>query len=270
MVVELVMSERKLQPKIGARKLMRILGEELQGLSIGRDRLLGILRERDMLIKRSHYRPKTTNSYHRFRIYENELKKEEITRIYQALVADITYIKVSESWYYLALITEVYSRLIIGYDLSNSLSIEGSIRAMKMVNKAIKSTQGNCRGTIHHSDRGIQYCSTEYVNLLLEEGMRISMSEKGNPYENAIAERVNGILKEEYLLSTRYPSKEDAINSVRIGIWLYNNKRPHMSLGYKTPMEVYRSEIEKRWPDKAPGRYSTPFRYAPLRAIPPG
>jgi putative transposase len=237
-ILQYVHSVRHKLPKLGGRKLHHLLTSKFVefGFSMGRDRLFDLLREHHLLIERVKRRMSTTNSKHRFYIYNNLLKGLDEITFNQALVADITYIETMRGFCYLALITEVYSRKVVGYDLSQSLGIEGSIRALKM---AIATTNAP-PGMIHHSDRGVQYCSKAYVRLLKERHMQISMAEKGNPYENAIAERMNGILKEEFLLDQVFPSFLHAKKAAKEAIHLYNTKRPHMSLDYQTPDEVYK------------------------------
>jgi len=206
------------------------------GIKLGRDRFYDILRAEGLLLKRKKRYHKTTNSNHRFRIYDNLIDAIIASRSDEIWVTDITYLRVAETFIYLALITDLYSRKIIGYDISDSLNIEGSMRALKQAMWGKK----NLEGTIHHSDRGIQYCSTEYTKLLTSKEMQISMAAKGNPYENAVAERVNGILKEEFLLSETFKSNKDAIKATRQAIEIYNKERIHMSIDYKTPEEKYR------------------------------
>ena len=206
------------------------------GFKLGRDGFYNILRDNGLLVESKKKYIRTTNSAHRFRIYTNLIKDIKIIRINQVIVSDITYIETEKGYMYLALITELYSRMIVGYDISESLSIEGSLRALRGVLRIIEEPQG----MIHHSDRGIQYCSNEYTKLLKSMGIKISMAEKGNPYENAIAERVNGILKIEYLLDQRFKTKEEAKEFVREAIKIYNEERPHMSIGYEIPAERYR------------------------------
>ena len=193
------------------------------------------MRENGLLVDRKKKYVKTTNSEHRFRVYTNLIKEIKIVRINQVIVSDITYISTEEGYMYLALITEMYSRMIIGYDVSESLSIEGSLRALRQAIKKISQTEG----MIHHSDRGIQYCSNDYTKLLKIRRIKISMAEKGNPYENAVAERVNGILKIEFLLDQRFRTKAEARRFVREAIKIYNEERPHMSIGYEIPAERY-------------------------------
>ena len=236
-IIQLVHSHRREMPKLGGKKLYRMLLPDLVRMKIklGRDKFLRLLGRNALLIHRKKRYAKMTNSSHRFRIYKNLIK--EITpknrdRIY---VSDITYIIVEDSFCYLALITDLYSRKIVGYDISDSLNMEGSIRALKM---AIKD-KTDLSSLIHHSDRGIQYCSKLYTELLTENKIQISMSEKGNPYENAVAERINGILKEEFMLSETFRIKELAYKAVHQAIKTYNELRPHMSINYMTPNQKY-------------------------------
>jgi transposase InsO family protein len=232
-VLEMVRQIRYQQPRIGVRKLHYILKE--MGIQVGRDRLFGILREHRMLVPRRKRYARTTNSRHPFRYYPNLIKDIKIDRPGQVYVSDITYIHTLEGFQYLCLITDYYSRKIVGYDLSNSLSIDGSIRALKMALKQIK----NPDGLIHHSDRGIQYCCKAYVDLLQKNKIRISMTEQDHVYENALAERVNGILKDEFCLGETLQSKEIARILVKESVKTYNQNRPHMALGYRTPESVY-------------------------------
>ncbi len=236
-ILQYVHDIRRRLPKLGGRKLHYLLKQKFEevGFSIGRDRLFDLLRQHGLLIERRKKYISTTNSKHRFYIYDNLIKGLEITRKNEVIVTDITYIELEVGFCYLALITDVYSRKIVGYDLSESLSIEGSIRALKTALKKVK----NKHGMIHHSDRGIQYCSKKYIQLLQEGGVKISMSEKGNPYENAIAERVNGILKIEFLLDQTFKGLKHAQKATIEAIKLYNEERPHMSIGLLTPNQKY-------------------------------
>lgn len=239
-VLQLVCGLRRRQPRLGVRKLYHLLREEFEQLDfrIGRDKLFSILGEHGLLIERKRNYRTTTESYHRFKVYDNLLKDAEIRKVNQACVADLTYLSTRERFVYLALVTDVFSRKIIGHDVSASLSIEGSLRALKEALRGV----GSKEGLIHHSDRGIQYCSHEYTGLLKKVGAQISMAEKGNPYENAIAERINGILKIEFLLDQRFSSLVEAKTCAREAIRIYNEERPHLSLDYRTPAEVYRME----------------------------
>lgn len=237
LVLKLVREIRREQPRIGGRKLYNLLKEDLRkiGRGIGRDKLFDILRSNGLLIKPIRKYVKTTNSHHRFRVYKNLIEDMEIDRSNQVFVSDITYLSTYKRFYYLSLVTDIYSRKIVGYNLSDSLSLKGSLTALKMALRGIKDT----KGLIHHSDRGIQYCSNQYTQLLKRKGVGISMAGKGNAYENAIAERVNGILKIEYLLDRKYPNYRELKKAVDSAIKIYNEKRPHMSLGYDTPAQRY-------------------------------
>jgi transposase InsO family protein len=234
-VIQLIQEKRKRQPKIGGRKLHQILKNKFKksGFKIGRDRLFNILLSNGLLVQNKKKYIRTTDSNHLFRIYKNLIKGITVDKTNQVLVADITYIDTREGFVYLAILTDVYSRKILGYNVSKSLSVAGSLLALSMSLKGIK----NPEGMIHHSDRGIQYCCNEYTRRLKDKGIKISMAEKGNPYENAIAERVNGILKIEFLLDQKFRTKKDAIASVKESIQIYNEERPHMSLNYLTPSE---------------------------------
>ena len=235
-IIKMVQDHRRKMPMIGGKKLYRIIKPDLQeiGIKLGRDKFFELLRTNGLLVKRRKRYVNTTNSSHRFKIYENLIKEINVSKIDEVYVSDITYIRTDEGFSYLALITDLYSRKIVGYDFSDSLGIEGSLRALKM------SMRGkDLSGLIHHSDRGIQYCSNLYTELLTNNKIKISMSEKGNPYENAVAERVNGILKEEFRLSESYKTKEMAYKAVHEAIKTYNELRPHMSIEYMTPNQKY-------------------------------
>ena len=236
-VLKLVKQERKQQPRVGTRKLYNALYKDFHvaNLKIGRDRLFDILRGNNMLVKTKRAYAKTTNSYHHFHKYNNLIKELEITKPNQVWVSDITYIRTVKGFCYLALITDLYSRKIIGHDLSDSLELTGCLRAFK---KALYHARPKT-GLIHHSDRGVQYCSHMYVNELKKRGIEISMTEENHCYENAVAERVNGILKDEFYLDQCFFSTTFAKKATKSAIKLYNNKRLHLSLGYKTPNMVF-------------------------------
>lgn len=233
----LVKMEREIQPRVGTRKLHKDLSERFQeqGLKVGRDRLFDILRMNDMLVKPKKITFKTTNSYHHFYKYSNLVKDMNVTARNQVWVSDITYIRTVKGFCYLALITDLYSRKIVGYDISDSLELTGCLRALQ---KALRQARPAV-GLIHHSDRGIQYCSKEYVAELKKRDIRISMTEENHCYENAVAERVNGILKDEFYLDQCFVNTFNAAVATKNAIDIYNNKRLHLSLGYKTPNMVY-------------------------------
>ncbi len=236
-VVELVKQRRVVQPREGTRKLHKALQEPFKqvDIKIGRDSLFDILRQENMLVYRKKAYAKTTNSYHRFYKYNNLIKEIKPTRPNQIWVSDITYIRTVKGFCYLALITDMYSRKIVGYDLSDSLELKGCMRALKMALKKVRPG----KQLIHHSDRGIQYCSNIYVNQLKKRKIKISMTQENHCYENAIAERVNGILKDEFYLDQCFFSTAHAKRATKNAIEIYNNKRLHLSLGYQTPNMVF-------------------------------
>jgi len=236
-ILSLVRRERAIQPRLGCRKLLHILRSEFEdgGVSIGRDRFFNLLSINKLLIKRCSRYPRTTNSRHWFGVYANLYKDVCLKYPCQAVVSDITYIRTDEGFMYLSLIMDAYSRAIVGYDCSDSLEAEGALRSLSMAIKNLK----NSHGVIHHSDRGIQYCCCEYVERLKQGGFLISMTEENHCYENGKAERLNGILKSEYGLCSRFLSKSDALKAVDEAVNFYNYRRPHQELGYRYPMEVH-------------------------------
>lgn len=237
MVCQLVNGIRRYQPNIGGKKLYHLLKADLYKFNggIGRDKLFDILRKHRLLVKRRKKYVYTTNSFHRFRVYKNSLKDKILTGPNQSCVSDITYLRIRTGFVYLFLITDAYSRKITGWSLSNSLSIEGGLKALNMAIKQCADTTG----LIHHSDRGIQYCSHDYVALLKQHKMTISMTEENHCYENAIAERVNGILKQDFLLDETFASKSIAEQAVKEAIDTYNTRRPHWSLNLCTPEQIH-------------------------------
>lgn len=230
--VVLVQSVRKEMPRIGGRKLHHMLSRELAIIGVGRDRLFDILRANHMLILPPRSYHVTTNSHHRFRKYKNLIAGMTVTRPEQVWVSDITYIGNRSSHLYLALVTDAYSKKIVGYDLSESLGADGAIRAIKMAHANRRYPEEEL---IHHSDRGIQYCSDEYQKLLRRYKIIPSMTESYDPYANAVAERVNGILKQEFLLEELNLPFDMMKKAVRESVEIYNNRRPHCSCGYNTP-----------------------------------
>ena len=236
-------------PRCGVRKLQVILEEK--GHNIGRDRLFALLRSEGMLVVRRHTRIITTYSRHWMKKYSNLIRELKIAHPNQVWVSDITYVEVREeeerSFAYLSLVTDAYTHEIVGWALHDSLDTEGPLRALKM---AIAQYGGyGLNGLIHHSDRGCQYCSQEYVNMLKQYDIQISMTDKGDPYENAIAERVNGIIKNEWLNQLRLASLDMARGTIKDIVGIYNEKRPHMSLGMMTPMQArfQAGEMKKLW-----------------------
>lgn len=237
MVIRLVQKVRRYQPRIGGKKLYKLLKADLSEMDVrvGRDRFFELLGKNDLLVKRKKKYVKTTESWHYYHKYKNRLKEKQITGAHQAYVSDITYLRTQKGFVYLFLQTDAFSRMITGWHLSHSLAIEGAVEALKM-------SLRQCRDpyeVIHHSDRGIQYCCKEYVALLKKHNMIISMTEENHCYENAMAERVNGILKGEFLLDEEFPDKESALKAVREAIETYNTRRPHWSLQLSTPMQIH-------------------------------
>ena len=238
MVAELVVKERQIQPRIGTRKLQVLLREEFRraGVKIGRDRLFEELRQRDLLVKKqcSEY-PRTTNSKHSLPVFHNLVKERTVTKANEVWVSDITYLRTREGFLYLALLTDKHSRKIVGHHCADTLETEGCIKALEMA--VAELPQG--AKPIHHSDRGSQYCCHDYVGRLNEHGLPISMTEIDHTAENALAERVNGILKSEYALGSELPTKAQARRLANEAVLLYNTRRPHTALGYKIPALVH-------------------------------
>jgi transposase InsO family protein len=237
-VKELVQAERSLQPRLGGRKLHKILIPRLktQNIWLGRDRFFKVLNNKGLLLEKLPRMPRTTNSYHTLPVFSNLVKGMELMKPNQAWASDITYLRTKEKFMYLSLITDMYSRKIVGYHLSDNLEAEQALNSLKM---AIKSKPNDAK-PIHHSDRGSQYCSHLYIQELKKYGMPPSMTEDNHCAENALAERVNGILKQEYGLRNEYRNPMQAHQSVKQAVMLYNTMRPHCSLGLNTPEQVHR------------------------------
>ena len=227
-------------PRIGTRKLKFMLDGLLaqHGITIGRDSLFNLLSDYGLLIRRRKKRKIiTTDSDHPFKKYPNLIREFTALHPNQLWVSDMTYISLVNTYCYLSLVTDGCSRKILGYRLHTTLQKEGPLAALKM---ALQQTQRHTAfRLIHHSDRGMQYCCKEYTDLLMQSAISISMTEKGDPYENAIAERVNGILKSEFGLNKTFKNYEDALITVNEAIEIYNTQRPHSSLGYRTPQQVH-------------------------------
>lgn len=240
-ILSLVRRERKEQPRLGSRKVLTLIKGELEenNACVGRDRFFDLLRPNDLLIERKKaFIPKTTNSRHSLPVFKNLLKRYEATAPNQIWVGDLTYIRTEQGFIYGALITDAYSRKIVGAHAGYTLEAEGCINAL---NGALQELQEN-RFPIHHSDRGCQYCCHDYVNILQKRGLSVSMTEVNHCYENAMAERVNGILKQEYNLDYTFQTKEQAVSAFYEAVSLYNNRRPHMSLNYMIPADVHMRE----------------------------
>ena len=237
LLIELVRAIRQKHPRMGGRKLHYKLQAPMANLAIyrGRDAFFKVLREKDLLVPRKRSGRRTTRSG--LWRYPNLFADLDLQRANQAWVGDITYITTEQGFVYLALLTDAYSRFIIGYDLSSSLVAEGCLRAL---DRAISSSSTDILGgLIHHSDHGVQYTAWTYQERLAKKGIHPSMGEVGNCYENALAERMNGILKCEYALDSLFVDIKEAQKATREAVWLYNYERPHLSLNYATPAEIY-------------------------------
>ena len=255
-ILQEVINIRKDLPRLGTRKLHYVIQNKLisHQISFGRDYLFDLLSEHKLLIRQRKRKAITTDSRHWMRKYSNLVKGLEITRPEQVWVSDITYIRLTNQWGYLSLITDAYSRKIMGYSFRQDLAAEGCIDALKM---ALNNKLYN-QSIIHHSDRGSQYCSHNYVDLLLKNNIAISMTENGDPYENALAERVNGIIKTEFNLYSSSLGFEQTGYQINKSIKSYNELRPHASCDYLTPNQAHlKSEkLNKRWKN-----YNRSFNY---------
>lgn len=241
---------REEHPKMGTRKLLHLMSDILieHGIKMGRDKFYYILGEHGLLVKTRKKGARTTNSNHFFKKYPNLIMDLNLTKSGQLWVSDITYIRTSLGFVYLSLITDAYSKKIVGWCLWPDLTSEGPLNALKMAIEAENTLQG----LMHHSDRGIQYCCNDYTTYLKHYNIGISMTEKGDPYENAIAERVNGILKMEYQLDETFKDYLAANEAVKKAVHKYNNVRPHSSCDYMTPVVAHNftGEMKKRWKKK--------------------
>lgn len=222
-------------PQIGTRKLYYLLSNELKSIKVGRDKLFSILRVNGMLVKPKRQYHITTNSHHRFRKHKNHIKTLKVIRPEQVWVSDITYIGDRKNPVYLALVTDAYSKKIMGYNVSNSLCVNGAVNALKM---ALRNRTYNHK-IIHHSDRGLQYCSNQYQNILMKKKIKPSMTQEYDPYENAVAERINGILKQEFYIDQKNLSFNTKKRLVENSIKIYNTIRPHLSNLMWTPFKMH-------------------------------
>uniref|UniRef100_UPI004048ECF3 IS3 family transposase n=1 Tax=Flavobacterium sp. TaxID=239 RepID=UPI004048ECF3 len=236
-VVSLVLEIRKTMPRIGAKKLYFLLNNNLKHLKIGRDKFINILRANHLLVnpKRSYHI--TTNSHHRFRKHQNQILDLQIQRPEQVWVSDITYIGKRENPCYLSLVTDAYSKKIVGFNVADNMNTESSLIALK---NAIKLRKYKSLSLIHHSDRGLQYCANEYQKLLNKSKIKCSMTQNSDPYENAVAERINGILKQEFGIDKFNKELPIMKALVKNAVEIYNNKRPHYSNYMLTPNQMHR------------------------------
>jgi len=241
LVARLVKRERSQQPRLGTRKLHHMLKSELEegGVRIGRDRMFEELRKRELLLKplAAAY-PCTTQSYHNLPIFRNLIKEREVKGPNEVWVSDLSYLRTREGYLYLSLITDKFSRKIVGWHAGDNLEAEGCLRALE---RAFAELPPSSK-PIHHSDQGCQYCCHAYVNRLQDRGLPISMTENNHCAENALAERMNGILKQEYGLGAEFPDKAAARVAVRQSVHLYNHRRPHSALGKRVPAQVHAAQ----------------------------
>jgi putative transposase len=243
---------RQHMPRIGARKLHYLLNPILMqhGMQVGRDRLFDILANYGLLVRRRKRRKVlTTDSNHPFKKYSNLIKNMTIYGPQHLWVSDITYINLKEKYCYLSLITDAYSRKIVGFCLWPNLRKEGPLNALDM---AIAGRTDLNKELIHHSDRGLQYCCTEYISRLNRQHIAISMTQKGDPYENALAERINETLKIEFGLDRKFDNFQQAQKIVANTISIYNSYRPHTSIDFLTPNQAHmkNGQIPARWKSK--------------------
>ena len=239
---------RKDLPRVGTSKLHFMLTDFLaqHQIKLGRDKLYNLLKENHLLCRKNKNRMKTTQSHHRYYKYPNLIKELKLSVANALWVSDITYIPTGDYFSYLSLVTDAYSRKIVGWSLQANLQATGVLEALKM---AIEHLPQSVTGLIHHSDRGIQYCCRDYISLLVSAKIRISMTENSDPGENALAERVNGILKEELLENRRFTSFVAAQEAIKKAVDTYNHLRPHSSCDYLTPVQAHgqKGELRKRW-----------------------
>jgi putative transposase len=247
-IVDKVLTVRRHLPRLGTRKLYYLLKDEFveAHLVVGRDKLFEVLRAKKMLIMKRRKYVKTTDSKHWMRTYPNRVQHMPLTQPEQLWVADITYILTREETLYLHLVTDAYSKQIMGYTLSRDLKAESTLQALQM---ALKKRMYPHHQIVHHSDRGLQFCSKLYINELRKHNCQISMTQDGSPYDNAIAERVNGILKDEFYCDEPFDSYETALVSVAQSIMMYNTRRPHLSCSMLTPVQMHRQQMlpVKQW-----------------------
>jgi transposase InsO family protein len=249
--LQMVALVRREIPRIGTAKLHYLLKVPMEktGIKMGRDALHELLTRHGLTVRGKKRRPRTTDSNHPWRRYPNLLKGFCAQEAEQAWAGDITYLQVGEDFHYLSLLTDIYSHRIAGYCLHPTLAAQGPLQALHM---ALKQRIKPHLPLIHHSDRGSQYCSGDYVLLLQKENIQISMTEKGDPYENALAERINGILKTDFDLGRIFDTAQQAQQTVEQSIRAYNEIRPHMSCDNLTPEQAHQMKgaLKKRWKPK--------------------
>lgn len=249
-IIEKAREYRKSNPGLGAAKLHAILKKKFgdTGCFPGRDAFIELLRKYGLMVRmKRRKRYKTTDSEHNYRKYPNLIKGLVPNRPNQIWASDITYVETNEGGCYLSLITDLYSHKIVGWAVGPTLETTYPLQALNM---ALEDIDDNtAKGLIHHSDRGCQYCSQVYVSMLKKRGTSISMTQSGDPLENAVAERANGILKTEWLYRMEIPTRKSCETELKRIIAFYNEERPHMSIGYQTPAVVHQQSgsQQKMW-----------------------
>lgn len=251
LVLQQVKAIRKNHRRMGTRKLYEMIQPFMleHSIKMGRDALFDVLSVNQLLVRKRKRRMQTTNSSHWFRKYPNLIREFVPTAINQLWVSDITYWKINTGYVYISFITDVFSHKIVGYQVAETMEAIESIQALKMGLSAL-GAEPHLQLT-HHSDRGIQYCSHAYVKLLQDYNIKISMTENGDPRENAVAERINGIIKDEYLDGHQVDTIQEAKEVLKFAVELYNNERPHMSIGNLTPNHIHQTlepiQTERLW-----------------------
>jgi putative transposase len=244
LLLELVRAERRQQPRLGGRKLYHLIAPELKaaGVKLGRDRFFAELGKAGLLVERRPAEwPKTTQFNPNLPVFKNLIQRRQLSGPNQVWVADITYIRTREAFLYLGLITDRWSRKIVGFHLGQTLETKHALQALAMALKSLKRGER----PIHHSDRGSQYASHGYVQRVQAAGLKMSMTETNHSAENAVAERVNGILKQEYWLDQTFATQPEARQATAQGIHLYNTRRPHTALGFKTPALMHDAKTKQ-------------------------
>lgn len=252
LVLQQVLNIRRHHRSMGGRKLYELLQPFMHEhqIKMGRDALFDLLSANKLLVRRRRRKVYTTNSFHWLRKYANLIRSYVPDASNKLWVSDITYLKTTLGFLYISFITDAFSHKIVGYHVAPTLE---AVETLEALNMALSTLDKNNKDLIHHSDRGIQYCSSEYVSLLQDYNIKISMTENGDPLENSIAERINGILKEEYLNHHQIKNLAHAKECLKTAVELYNNQRPHMSIGLLTPNVVHQFNLktENTWKNKS-------------------
>lgn len=247
-IVALVKRERKIAKRVGGKRLLLILKENLlmHGIKIGNQKFMDILRANDLLVKRRKRKPKLTDSRHKLPLFLNKARNLQIDRSEMLWYSDITYVKVFDRFCYLILITDAYSRKIVGYNFARNMTAEFCTTALK---EALKERRSPQRKLMHHSDRGSQYCSARYTSTLLNASVEISMTENGDPLENPLAERMNRTLKDVFGLDQNFSTFERARKQVELSVQYYNDRLPHSSINMLTPNQGHHKigKLKKHW-----------------------